>query len=269
LPVEFRRLGASHVHRRLGHTADLFFAAASMAIAVPTGVKVFNWIATMWGGSIRFTTAMCFAIAFIIQFVVGGLSGITFAVAPVDWQMHNTYYVVAHFHYVLFGGTLFGMLAGLYYWFPKMSGRLLSEKLGKWQFWLTVIGFNLTFFVQHLLGFHGHAAAGLHLSRSAGVGRGQPALDLRRFHSWFRDAVAGSKYLWSLRRGQMPRIIPGTPGRWNGPRPRRRPRTISTACRPSAAAVPLWDLAHPDQTDRRTRRQRRPANLFPRRTRLR
>ena len=115
----------------LGHTADLFFVASSMAIAVPTGIKIFNWVFTMWGGSIRFTTSMLFAIAFILQFVIGGLSGITFAVAPIDWQMTDTYYVVAHFHYVLFGGTLFGMLAGLYYWFPKMSGRMLSERFGQ------------------------------------------------------------------------------------------------------------------------------------------
>src|SRR5205085_9500521 len=113
------------------------------------------WIATLWGGSIQLTTSMCFAIAFLIQFVVGGLSGVTFAVAPIDWQMTDTYYVVAHFHYVLFGGTLFGMLSGLYYWFPKITGRMLSEQLGRWQFWLTVIGFNATFFVQHFLGFMG------------------------------------------------------------------------------------------------------------------
>jgi cytochrome c oxidase subunit I len=139
----------------LGHRADLAFAAGSMLIAVPTGVKIFNWIATMWGGSIRFTTSMMFAIAFLIEFVIGGLSGITFAAAPIDWQMTDTYYLVAHFHYVLFGGTLFAIYAALYYWFPKMSGRLLSERWGKIHFWLTVVGFNLTFFVQHILGMLG------------------------------------------------------------------------------------------------------------------
>ena len=139
----------------LGRTADLFFVMSSMLIAVPTGVKIFNWIATMWGGSIRFTTSMLFAVAFILEFVVGGLSGVAFAVAPIDWQMTDSYFVVAHFHYVLFGGTAFGVLAGLYYWFPKMSGRLLSERLGRWNFWLMVLGFNLTFFVQHFLGVLG------------------------------------------------------------------------------------------------------------------
>src|ERR1019366_1540022 len=139
----------------LGHTADIFFAGGSMLIAIPTGVKIFNWVATMWGGSIRFTTAMLFATAFLVEFVIGGLSGITFAAAPIDWQMTDTYYVVAHFHYVAIGGTVFGVLAGLYYWFPKMSGRMLSERLGKPTFWLMVLGFNLTFFVQHFLGILG------------------------------------------------------------------------------------------------------------------
>ncbi len=139
----------------LGHAADLFFAAGSMLIAVPTGVKIFNWVATLWGGSIRFTTAMLFAVAFLLQFVVGGLSGITFASAPIDWQMTDTYYVVAHFHYVLFGGTAFGIFAGTYYWFPKMAGRMLDERLGRAHFWLMVVGFNLTFFMQHFLGLIG------------------------------------------------------------------------------------------------------------------
>jgi len=139
----------------LSYQVNLAFTAGSMLIAVPTGVKVFNWVATMWGGTIRLTTSMAFAVAFLLQFVVGGLSGITFAAAPVDWQVTDTYYVVAHFHYVLFGGTAFALFAATYYWFPKMSGRMLSERLGKVHFWLTVIGFNLTFFVQHILGILG------------------------------------------------------------------------------------------------------------------
>jgi cytochrome c oxidase subunit I len=131
------------------------FAASSMLIAVPTGIKIFNWIATMWGGSIRFTTAMLFGTAFLIQFTVGGLSGVTFAAVPIDWQLTDSYFVVAHIHYVLLGGTLFGMLAGAYYWFPKISGRLLSERIGRWHFWLMVLGFNGTFLGMHLLGILG------------------------------------------------------------------------------------------------------------------
>jgi cytochrome c oxidase subunit 1/cytochrome c oxidase subunit I+III len=139
----------------LGHTADSFFVGGSMLIAVPTGVKVFNWIGTMWRGQLRFTVAMMYATAFIVQFVVGGLSGITFAAAPLDWQTTDTYYVVAHFHYIIVGGIVFALLAGTYYWFPKMTGKLLDERLGKLNFWTMVLGFNLTFFVQHLLGLMG------------------------------------------------------------------------------------------------------------------
>jgi len=139
----------------LGHGWDLAFGASSMLIAVPTGVKIFNWIATMWGGAIRFTTAMWFAIAFLITFTIGGLSGVAFAVVPIDWQVTDTYFVVAHMHYVLFGGTLFSVFAAAYYWFPKMSGRMLSERWGKVHFWLTFIGFNATFLIQHFLGLAG------------------------------------------------------------------------------------------------------------------
>jgi cytochrome c oxidase subunit I len=139
----------------LGHTIDLAFAGGSMLIAIPTGVKIFNWVATMYGGSIRFTTAMLFATAFLIEFVIGGLSGITLATAPVDWQVTDTYYLVAHFHYVAFGGTVFALFAAVYYWFPKMTGRLMNERLGAYNFWTMVLGFNLTFFVQHFLGILG------------------------------------------------------------------------------------------------------------------
>jgi cytochrome c oxidase subunit I len=131
------------------------FSAASMLIAVPTGVKIFAWIGTMIGGSLRFTTSMKFAVAFLIQFTLGGLSGVMFSAVPVDWQLQASYFLVAHLHYVLFGGAVFAIYSGFYYWFPKISGRLLSEKLGTWHFWLTVIGFNATFMVQHFLGFHG------------------------------------------------------------------------------------------------------------------
>jgi cytochrome c oxidase subunit I len=131
------------------------FALATMLIAVPTGIKIFNWIATMWGGSIVFDTAMLFCAAFIIQFTIGGLTGVVFATVPVDWALTHTYFVVAHFHYTLLGGTIFTVMAGFYYWFPKVTGRRLSERLGKIQFWLMVIGFNGTFFILHFAGLAG------------------------------------------------------------------------------------------------------------------
>jgi len=139
----------------LGVFANGAFATGSFLIGVPTGVKIFNWIGTMWGGSIRYRTPMLFALGFIALFTMGGLSGIFLAAFPVDWQVTDTYYVVAHMHYVLFGGSVFGIFAGLYYWWPKMFGRMLDERLGKAHFWLVFLGFNLTFFPQHLLGLLG------------------------------------------------------------------------------------------------------------------
>jgi cytochrome c oxidase subunit I len=132
-----------------------WFMLVSMAVAVPTGVKILNWLATLWRGNLEFATPMLFALGFISLFTIGGLSGIFLAAYPIDWQVHDTYYVVAHFHYVLFGGTIFGVFAGLYYWWPKMFGRRLGERLGKWHFWLMFIGFNLAFFPQHMLGLLG------------------------------------------------------------------------------------------------------------------
>ncbi len=139
----------------MGPVAEAGFGMATMLIAIPTGVKIFNWIGTMWGGKLTLTTPMLFSIGFIAMFIIGGLSGVTHAVVPSDWQQHDSYYVVAHFHYVLFGGAVFGFVAGAYYWFPKWTGRALSETLGKWHFWLMFIGFNLTFGPMHILGLDG------------------------------------------------------------------------------------------------------------------
>jgi cytochrome c oxidase subunit 1 len=132
-----------------------FFMISSMIIAIPTGVKIFNWLATLWRGNISFDTPMLFALGFVGLFTIGGLSGIFVAAFPFDWYAHDTYFVVAHLHYVLFGGSVFGIFAALFYWWPKMFGRRLGEGLGKAQFWLMFIGFNLTFFPQHFLGLLG------------------------------------------------------------------------------------------------------------------
>lgn len=139
----------------LGPVANALFSIATMLIAVPTGVKIFNWLFTLWGGSIRFTTASLFAIGFIPTFVLGGVTGVMLASAPADYQYHDTYFVVAHFHYVIVGGLILGIFAGLHYWWPKMFGRMLNETIGKWTFWTFFIGFHLTFFVQHFLGLIG------------------------------------------------------------------------------------------------------------------
>jgi cytochrome c oxidase subunit 1 len=134
---------------------QLFFMATSLTIAVPTGVKIFNWLATIWRGNLRFDAPMLFALGLIGQFVIGGLTGVFVAVYPFDFQAHDSYYVVGHMHYVLFGGTAFGLFAACYYWFPKITGRMYDERLARWHFWLVVAGFNLTFFPHHMLGLLG------------------------------------------------------------------------------------------------------------------
>jgi cytochrome c oxidase subunit I len=139
----------------LGPTANAVFAGSTMLIAIPTGVKIFNWIGTMIGGSMKFTTPMLFAIGLVSQFTIGGLSGVMHGSPPVDSHHNDTYFVIAHFHYVLFGGTAFGLLAAAYYWFPKMTGRMMDDRLGKINFWTTFIGFNATFFPMHFLGLAG------------------------------------------------------------------------------------------------------------------
>jgi cytochrome c oxidase subunit I len=135
--------------------SNAFFSLSTMIVGVPTGIKVFNWIATLWGGRIRFTTPMLFCIAFLFQFLTAGLTGIMLSVSPWDWQLHNSYFVIAHFHYVLLGAIVFCIFAGIYFWYPKATGRLMNETLGKWHFWLFAIGFHVTFDTMHLLGLFG------------------------------------------------------------------------------------------------------------------
>jgi cytochrome c oxidase subunit I len=233
----------------LGRVAEAIFAASSLLIAVPTGVKIFSWIATLWGGAIRLTTAMLFAVAFLVQFVVGGLSGVTFAVVPIDWQMTDTYYVVAHFHYVLFGGTAFAVMAALYYWFPKMTGRLLDERIGRAHFWLMVLGFNLTFFVQHFLGLLGmprrvytypdlpHWAA-LNMVSTVGafvLGASVLVLAVNVVRSLRVGKIGGDNpwNAWTLE--------------WAATSP--PPEHNFDALPPIQSRRPLWDLAHPAAPD--------------------
>jgi heme/copper-type cytochrome/quinol oxidase subunit 1 len=233
----------------LGHVLDSFFGIASMLIAIPTGVKIFNWIATMWGGSIRFTTPMLFAIAFLVQFTVGGLSGVHFAVVPIDWQTTDTYYVVAHFHYVLFGGTFFGIMAGIYYWFPKITGRMLSERLGKIHFWTMLIGFNLTFFVQHILGLIG-------MPRRVYTYPDLPhwgTLNLVSTIGAFILALSVLVFIWnviaSLRNGKPAGDNPWDA--WTLEWATTSPPPVHNFDRlpPIRGRRPLWDLAHPDKAD--------------------
>lgn len=233
----------------MGRPLDLFFSIASMLIAIPTGVKIFNWSTTLYGGSLRLTTSMLFALAFLVQFTIGGLTGIMFACVPLDWQTTDTYFVVAHFHYVLFGGTFFAMLAATYYWFPKMSGRMLSERAGKWIFWLAVLGFNGTFFVQHFLGLMG-------MPRRVYTYPNLPywgALNLISTVSAFILGLSVLLLLWEIFRSLRHGTVAGD-NPWNGwtlewatssPPPEHNFQRLP----PIHSRRPLWDLAHPDRPD--------------------
>jgi cytochrome c oxidase subunit I len=233
----------------LGHSFDTAFSAASFLIAVPTGIKIFNWTATMWGGKLHFTTSMLFATAFLIQFTAGGITGVTFAAVPTDWQTTDTYYVVAHFHYVLFGGTLFAVMAGIYYWFPKITGRMLSEKWGKVHFWLMVIGFNTTFLVQHMLGLSGMARR-THTFPNL---PGWATMNLISSIGAFILGVAVLVFLWnvflSLRSGQAAGDNPwqGWTLEWATTSP--PPPENFAVVPPVRSRRPLWDLMHPDRPD--------------------
>ena len=235
----------------LGTPLEAAFAIASQLIAIPTGIKVFNWTATMWSGRIRYTAAMLFAVAFLFQFIVGGLTGILFAAVPADWQLTDTYFVVAHFHYVLFGGTMFAVLAGLYYWFPKVTGRLLSERLGRWHFWLTVVGFNLTFFVMHFLGLMGMPRRTY--TYAAEARPGWAALNLTATLGAALLGVSVLVLFWnvvrSLRRG-----APAGPNPWGG----FTAEWLTTSPPPKEnfagpleirSRRPAWDHDHPEHAD--------------------
>ncbi len=244
----------------LGHQWDLVFAASSMLIAIPTGIKIFNWIATLWGGSIRFTTSMLFAVAFLIEFTIGGLTGVQFATVPLDWQLTDTYYVVAHFHYVLFGGSLFGLLAGLYYWFPKMTGRFLDERLGRWHFWLTIFGFNLTFFIQHFLGLMG-------MPRRVYTYPDLPEWGLFNLISTIGAFMLGISVLvllWNLwistRRGRIAGNNPWEAWTLEWATTSPPPPHNFDQLPPVHGRRPLWDLAHPENPDRKTRETGPPAS---------
>jgi cytochrome c oxidase subunit I len=179
-----------------------FFMLSSFTIAVPTGIKIFNWIATLWRGSIVLKTPLYFAAALPGLFVIGGISGVILAIFPVDWYLHDTYFVVAHFHYVLFGGSVFGLFGGLYYWFPKMSGRMMSEALGKASFWLMFVGFNMTFLVQHAMGLQGMPRRIYDYSEELNVGGYNLVSTIGAFILGVGVVVTCVNVLYSIKRGK-------------------------------------------------------------------
>jgi len=233
----------------LGRTMDIFFVVGSMLIAIPTGVKVLNWSATMLGGRIRLRVPMLYCIAFLVQFTVGGLSGITHAEAALDWQTKNSYYLVAHFHFVAVGGVVFALLAGIHYWFPKMSGRMLSERLGVWTFWLMTVGFNATFLIQHVLGIEG-------MPRRVYTYPDFPGWE------WMNLLSTGGAFLmgvaalllvanlgWSLARGPAAGDNPWDAWTLEWATTSPPPVHNFTVLPPIHSRRPLWDLAHPEATD--------------------
>jgi cytochrome c oxidase subunit I len=228
---------------------NAFFVASTMAISVPTGIKIFNWLGTMWGGKIVFKTPMLFCIAFLFQFLIAGLTGIMLAAAPFNWQLSGSYFVIAHFHYVIVGGILFALFAAFYYWFPKMSGKMYDETLGKWHFWLFLIGFHLTFDFMHIPGVlgmprriytyePGRGWEVLNLIVSIGVvfqAAGVLIFVLNLIWAYFKGKAAGNDPwdAWTLE--------------WStaSPPPEYNFATIPVV----RSRRPLWDLKHPEDPD--------------------
>jgi cytochrome c oxidase subunit I len=232
----------------MGPIADTLFAVTTMLIGIPTGVKIFNWIFTMWGGDIRFTVAMKFAIALVALFTIGGISGVMHASPPADLQQTDTYFIVAHFHYVLFGGSMMGLWAGIYYYFPKLTGRMLSEKLGNWHFWLLFIGMNLTFMPMHWSGLLG-------MPRRTWVydaGQGLEIWNMMSTYGAYLQAIAVILGMWNLiksyRGGQRAGPDPwgGPTLEWSIPSP---PPEYNFAVIPTVTSrYPLWDRKSPELT---------------------
>jgi cytochrome c oxidase subunit I len=230
----------------LGFVGEAFFGAASMVIAVPTGIKVFSWLGTMQGGRIRFTTPMLYAVGFISMFTIGGISGVHFAVVPIDWQTTDTYYVVAHFHYVLFGGSAFAILGATHYWFPKMAGRMLDDRLGTWGFWMMFLGFNLTFFPMHILGLMGMPRRVYTYPDLPGWG----ALNMVQTIGAFVMGIATLVVLWnvyvSLKRGRLAGDNPWKAWTLEWATSSPPPPDNFKALPPIRSARPLWDVKHSD-----------------------
>ncbi|MGB7553355.1 MAG: cytochrome c oxidase subunit I [Candidatus Korobacteraceae bacterium] len=228
---------------------NAFFVASTMAIAVPTGIKIFNWLGTMWGGKLIFKAPMLFCVAFLFQFLIAGLTGVMLSVAPFDWQLGNSYFVVAHFHYVIVGGILFAIFAAFYYWFPKMSGRMYDESLARWHFWLFLIGFHLTFDFMHIPGLLGMPRR----IYTYEPGRGWDTWNLIVTIGVFFQAVAILIFVYNLISSYFKGKLAGNDPwdawtlEWSTSSP---PPDYNFAKIPVVRSRrPLWDLKHPEDPD--------------------
>jgi cytochrome c oxidase subunit I len=229
--------------------SNTFFAISTMMVAVPTGIKIFNWIGTMWGGRIRFATPMLFSLAFLIQFLIAGLTGIMLSAAPFDWQLTDSYFVVAHFHYVIVGAIVFMIFAAVYYWYPKATGRMLDERLGRWHFILFLVGFHLTFDTMHLPGVLGMPRR----IYTYGPERGWGTLNLICTVGALVQAAATLIFVFNVVRSLRTGAIAGNDPwdawtlEWSTSSP---PPEYNFSAVPNVKSRrPLWDLKHPDDPD--------------------
>ncbi len=233
----------------MGPEINTFFVLSTMAIAVPTGIKIFNWLATMWGGKLEFKTPMLFCVGFLFQFLIAGLTGIMLGCAPFDWQLGNSYFVVAHFHYVIVGGILFTTFAAFYYWFPKMSGKMYSETLGKLHFWLFLIGFHLTFDFMHIPGLLGMPRRIYIYEPGRGWDMWNFIVTIGVFFQAAGILVFLGNLLWSYFRGKAAGRDPWDAWtlEWSTNSPPPAYNFVSIPVIKSRR--PLWDLKHPDDPD--------------------
>ena len=233
----------------MSKTLDLYFAAASLLVSIPTGIKFFNWLATMYGGKIRFASPMLFAFGFLSMFLIGGLTGIMLAIAPFDFQLTDSYFVVGHFHWVLIGGTLFGLFAGLHYWYPKVTGRMLSERLATWQFWLLFVGFILTFGPMHIAGMLGMPRRIYTYDANRGWDIWNQLTTLGAFLQTPSYAIFVINIVWSYFKGPIAGDDPWNAWtlEWSATSP---PPSYNFEHIPVVRSRrPLWDLKHPDDPD--------------------
>jgi cytochrome c oxidase subunit 1 len=252
LGIGFLSLGVwAHHMFTVGMTSysNAFFTATTMAVGVPTGIKIFNWLGTMWGGKIRFTIPMMFCIAFLFQFLIAGLTGIMLSAAPFDWQLGNSYFVVAHFHYVLIGGLVFTIFAALYYWFPKVSGRMFNDTLGRWHFWLFLIGFHLTFDFMHIPGVLGMPRRIYTYEAGRGWDTWNLIVSLGVIFQIAGILFWVVNFLWSSLKGPKAGNDPWDAWtlEWSTTSP---PPDYNFATTPVVhSRRPLWDLKHPEDPD--------------------